>query len=125
MTPPQDKLRAALRETADEIPSDPPPLRLNPARRTQNGTRSAWRAWAAPLAAAAVVVAVIAASVTLAREVPKPQPASSPAAEAGPPPYYVALTTQKPDSDIYDLGATAAEIRSTTTGPLPCRRSRR
>jgi hypothetical protein len=118
MTPLQDKLRAALRETADEIPSEPPPLRLNPARRTQNGTRPAWRAWAAPLAAAAVVVAVIAASVTLAHGALDPRPASSPSAPAGPPPYYVALTTQKPDSDIYELGATAAELRSTTTGAV-------
>jgi hypothetical protein len=118
MTPLQDKLRAALRETADEIPPEPPPLRLNPARRTQNGTGPAWRAWAAPLAAAALVAAVIAVSVTVAHDVPKPQPSSSPNSDAGPPPYYVALTTQKPNSDIYDLGATAAEIRSTRTGAV-------
>jgi hypothetical protein len=118
MTPLQDKLRAALRETADEIPPEAPPLRLNPGRRTQNGARPAWRAWATPLAAAALVVAVIAVSVTLAHDVPKPQPSSSPNADAGPPPYYVALSTQKPNSDIYDLGATAAEIRSTRTGAV-------
>jgi hypothetical protein len=118
MTPLQDKLRAALRETADEIPPEPPPLRLNPTRRTQNGMGLAWRAWAAPLAAAALVAAVVAASVTLAHDAPKPQPSSSPNADAGPPPYYVALTTQKPNSDIYDLGATAAEIRSTRTGAV-------
>ena len=48
MTPLQDRLRAALRETAGEIPPEAPPLRLHPARRTrtgtrQNGTRPAWR----------------------------------------------------------------------------------
>jgi hypothetical protein len=118
MTPLQDKLRGALRETADEILPEPPPLRLSPVRRTQNGTRPAWRAWAAPLAAAALVAAVIAASVTLAHDVPKPQPPSSPNADAGPPPYYVALTTPKPNADIYGLGATAAEIRSTLTGAV-------
>jgi hypothetical protein len=122
MTPLQDKLRAALRETADEIPPEAPPLRLSPGRRTQNGTRPAWRAWAAPLAAAALVVAVIAASVTLAGGL-KPQPSTpgASAGPAGPPPYYVALTTQKPDSDVYDLGATAAEIRSTRTGAVLAR----
>jgi hypothetical protein len=113
MTPLQDKLRAALRETAGQIPPEAPPLRLNPG---PQGTRWRWRAWAAPLAAAALVVAAIAAAVTLASGI-RPHPAPS-AAPAGPPPYYVALTTQKPNPDIYELGATAAELRSTTTGAV-------
>jgi hypothetical protein len=117
MTPLQDKLRAALRETADEIQPEAPPLRLSPARRAPNRARHI-RNWAAPLAAAALVVGVIAASVTLAHDVPRPQPSSSPNADAGPPPYYVALTTQKPNADVYGLGATAAELRSTRTGTV-------
>ena len=67
MTPLQDKLRAALRETADEIPAQVPPLHLSPQPRTShnghnghNGHGARWRAWAAPLAAAALVVAAIA-----------------------------------------------------------------
>ena len=44
MTPLQDKLRAALRETADEIPAQAPPLRLSP----QRGGREAGTPGGAP-----------------------------------------------------------------------------
>jgi hypothetical protein len=43
---------------------------------------------------------------------------SAPAGPDGVPAYYIALTTQQKDSDIYDLGATAAEVRSTATGAV-------
>ena len=62
MTPLQNKLRAALRETADEIPAQPPPLRLSPhPGASRNGRNARWRAWATPLAAAALVLATVAA----------------------------------------------------------------
>lgn len=113
----EEKLRAALRETADEISPQAPPLRLHPRR----GRR--WFAWAAPLASAALVVVLIAASIALAGGIRHQQASSAKAtsAPAGPdgiPAYYVALTTKKPDSDIYSLGATAAEVRSTATGAV-------
>ena len=54
MTGLENRLRAALRDTAGEIPADPPPLRLTPER-----PRRRWLLWAAPLTAAAVVVAVV------------------------------------------------------------------
>jgi hypothetical protein len=53
MTPLPDKLRAALRETADEIPAEAPPLRLSPARRVRH-PRPRWPSWAAPLASDAL-----------------------------------------------------------------------
>lgn len=113
MTPLQDKLRAALREIADEIPAEPPPLRLAPRQQ-----RAKWHTWLTPLAAAAVVVAIAAASLAVAANL-KHQPATSaPSGSGSLPPYYVALTAQKPDPDIYALGATAAEVRSTRTGAV-------
>ena len=67
MTPLQDKLRAALRETADEIPAQSPPLRLSPQRRaSRDGRNARWGAWAAPLGAAALVLAAVGASVAVA-----------------------------------------------------------
>lgn len=113
----EEKLRAALRETADEISPQAPPLRLHP----RPGRRRF--VWAAPIASAALVVVLIAASIALAGGIRHQQASaakatSAPAGPAGVPAYYVALTTKKPDSDIYSLGATAAEVRSTATGAV-------
>ena len=127
MTPLQNKLRAALRETADEIPAQAPPLRLSPhPRASRNAT---WRAWAAPLAAAALVVATVAASLAVAGSL-KHQPAAA-GPQAGPdgvPAYYVALTTTaKPQSDLENMldsasqTDSAAELRSTRTGAVLAR----
>ena len=105
MTPLQNKLRAALRETADEIPAQAPPLRLSPQpRASQNGRTATWRAWAAPLAAAALVIATVAASVAVAGSL-KHQPAAAgpPAGPDGVPAYYVALITAKPQSDVANM----------------------
>jgi len=67
MTPLQDKLRAALRETADEIPAQAPPLHLSPQpRASRDGQNARWRAWATPLAAAALVLAAVGASLAVA-----------------------------------------------------------
>jgi hypothetical protein len=127
MTPLQNKLRAALRETADEIPAQAPPLRLSPHPRASRNAR--WRAWAAPLAAAALVVATVAASLAVAGSL-KHQPAAA-GPQAGPdgvPAYYVALTTTaKPQSDVENMldsasqTDSAAELRSTRTGAVLAR----
>ena len=80
MTPLQDKLRAALRETADEIPAEAPLLRPSPQpRASRDGRNARWGAWAAPLAAAALVLAAVGASLAVAGSL-KHQPGA-----AGPP----------------------------------------
>jgi hypothetical protein len=130
MTPLQDKLRAALRETADEIPAQAPPLHLSPQpRASRDGQNARWRAWAVPLAAAALVLAAVGTSLAVAGSL-KHQPAAT-RPQAGPggvPAYYVALiTTAKPQSDVAnDLGSSsltysAAELRSTQTGAVLAR----
>jgi hypothetical protein len=120
MTPLQEKLRAALRDTADEIPAEAPPPRLNPRERVRGDPHPGrrWTAWAAPLTAAALIVAVVFVSLGVARSMHDVQSAAASAGGGSLPPYYVALTTQKANSDIYSLGATAAEVRSTATGQV-------
>jgi hypothetical protein len=126
MTPLPDKLRAALRETADEIPAEAPPLRLSPQPRAgQNGPLPGWRAWAAPLAAAALVITAVAASLTVAGSLKhQPGAAGQSAGQYGVPAYYVALITAKPRSDVENdadsssFTDTAAELRSTQTGAV-------
>src|SRR6185437_859284 len=111
----EDKLRNALRETAGEIPDEPPPLRLTPlaVSRHQARQRSAnqhgakqpwtqrhgprWPAWAAPLAAAAAIVGLVAVLLTVVHdrpnvEGPSGQGSATASGLAGVPPYYVALT---------------------------------
>lgn len=129
MTPLQDKLRAALRETADEIPVQAPPLDLSPRPRVSLGGQNArWRAWAVPLAAAALVLAAVGASLAVAGNLTHQPVTAGP--QAGPgsvPAYYVALITAKPQSDVAnDLGSSsltyrAAELRSTQTGAVLAR----
>ena len=68
----ENKLRAALRDTAGEIPADPPPAAAAPGRarappRPVRPGQRRWISWAAPLAAAAVVLAVVAASLAVVR----------------------------------------------------------
>jgi hypothetical protein len=138
MTPPEqklrDKLRAALRETAAEIPAQAPPLYLSPqpeashnGQNGQNGRNARWRAWAAPLAAAALVMAAVAGSLTVVGSLKHQPAAAGPSASAGPygvPAYYVALTTAKPQSDLQNMldssspTDNAAELRSTQTGAV-------
>ena len=126
MTPLQDKLRAALRETADEIPAQAPPLRLSPRpRASRDGRNARWSAWAVPLAAAVLVLAAVGASLVVAGSL-KHQPAARPQAGLDSvPAYYVALITNaKPQSDIAnDLDSSsetysAAELTSTQTGAV-------
>jgi anti-sigma factor RsiW len=83
----ENKLRAALRDTAGEIPADPPPLRLPPARPGPVWPgRRRWIGWAAPLAAAAVVLAVVAASLAVVHD-GSGRTTSKPANRAAVPPY--------------------------------------
>jgi hypothetical protein len=112
MTPLEDKLRAALRETAYEIPADPPPPLLL-SRRRRPGRRP-WTAWATPLASAAVVAAVIAASLAVAIGVSRHRMAQ--AAVNSVPPYYVALVTNGRKYERFNGMYTAAEVRATATG---------
>ena len=121
MTGPENKLRAALRDTAGEIPADPPPLRLPPARDPARPGpvwpgRRRWIGWAAPLAAAAVVLAVVAASLAVVHG-GSGRTTSKPAGRAAVPPYYVALTAPA-YPDVYSGNATAAEVRATATGAV-------
>jgi hypothetical protein len=132
----EDKLRAAFRETAGAIPGDPPSLDLSRSRANRDyenrgyqnrdhpsrvHSRRRWAAWAAPLAAAAVVVAVIAGSLAVTGHMPHPR-ASTPAADySGVPPYYVALTVKGNSPDSYASDATAAEVRATATGAVLAR----
>lgn len=146
----EDKLRTALRETAGEIPDDPPPpLRLSPLAvsrqhdrqrpakqhgakqhgakrpRTQRpGPR--WPAWTAPLAAAAAIVGVVAVLLTMVHDRPNvegPSGQGSAAASglAGIPPYYVALTIRGNYPDPAAVDSTAAEVRATATGAVLAR----
>jgi hypothetical protein len=121
MTRLENKLRAALRDTAGEIPADPPPLRLPPARDPARPGpvwpgRRRWISWAAPLAAAALVLAVVAASLAVVRG-GSGRTTNKPAGRAAVPPYYVALTGPA-YPDVYNGDSTAAEIRATATGAV-------
>jgi hypothetical protein len=145
MTPLEDKLRAAIHATAEEIPADPPPLRLgspglSPRRRpwfwlrpglgagrVRSGRirpgRPGWSSWLAPLAAAAVVVAVVLGSLAVTgggagRATPTtPATPATHAGLAGVPPYYVALTNDLGD-EVEFARASGAQVRSTATGAV-------
>ena len=129
MTPLEDKLRAALRETADEIPAQAPPLDLSPQpRASRDGRNARWGAWAAPLGAAALVLAAVGASLAVAGNLTHQPAATGPqAGPGGVPAYHVALITAKPQSDVAnDLGSSslaysAAELRSTQTAAVLAR----
>ena len=129
MTALRNKLRAALRETADQIPAQAPPLDLSPQpRASRDGRNARWRAWATPLAAAALVLAAVGASLAVAANLRhQPVTAGPQAGPGGVPAYYVALITAKPQSDVAnDLGSSslaysAAELRSTQTGAVLAR----
>jgi len=126
MTGLENKLRAALRDTADEIPATPPRLRLPPERGPARSgpawpgpvwpAQRRWISWAAPLAAAVLVLAVVAASLAVVYG-GSGRTTSKPAVPAAVPPYYVALTAPA-YPDVYNGNTTAAEIRATATGAV-------
>lgn len=122
----EDKIRAALRETAGEIPPHAvPPLRLTGGRgrfRLPAGA-ARWGGWLTPLAAAASVGGVVAASLAVAGTFGSQHHAGPPARpaaarQAGPfaglPPYYVTLTVPHPRS--IKIQRQTAVIRATATG---------
>ena len=142
MTPLEDKLRAAIQATAEEIPADPPPLRLGspgliPRRRPRfrpgasrfrpgasrfrpgasrfGPGRRGWNTWLAPLAAAVLVVAVVLGSLAVTRSGSGTATPATPPGLAGLPPYYVTLSAPPGQSGII---RSAAQVRSTATGAV-------
>jgi hypothetical protein len=122
------RLRAAMRETAEEItPDGIPPLRLPPGRpgRAWAGGVPRWR-WLAPVGAAVAVVAVVAAALALASGPSRSgsraavMPGSVPSYSGSVPPYYVALdVTGNGDccrSGLPYSPVTTAVVRATATG---------
>jgi hypothetical protein len=123
----EDRVRRALRETAEEItPLDVPPLRLPDAdgrgpgargRRWPGHRATGWPGWLIPLAAAAAVAAVLATTLTLSdslyghRPAPRGQQA---AALPGVPRYYVGLANTRGQRGWPQQ----AVIRATATGQI-------
>lgn len=129
----EDKLRAAILATAEELrPADVPPISLDarsldaPARgrraaaRRSGGRPRRWLRAGAPLAAAAAVLAVVAVTATV-NSGGRPAPAAGrhiaagwAAALPGVPQYYVALS---PGNEALFTGQVAV-VRSTATGKV-------
>jgi hypothetical protein len=131
MTPLEDKLRAAIHATAEEIPVAPPPLRLGspgliPRRRPRfrpgasrcRSGRRGWNTWLAPLAAAVLVVAVVLGSLAVTRSGSGTATPSTPPGLAGLPPYYVAVVTLSAAPGQSGSVRSAAQVRSTATGAV-------
>jgi hypothetical protein len=121
----EDRLRAALEETAEEItPYSVPPLRLNRARRRGLpgfGEHRRWAAWLAPLAAAAAVAAVIIASAAVSGTIGGGQQPTVATGTAGLPRYYVALRFSSHNiccQPSPPLPKTYAVVVSTATGAV-------
>jgi hypothetical protein len=117
----EDKVKTALRQTADEIrPHQVPPLRL-----TGHRLRDAWHArqhrvslWLVPLTAAAAVAAVVVASVTISGAIGAHRPAAQHgSSHAGPlaglPAFYVNLHAAKRTE-----WPRQAVVRATRTGSV-------
>jgi len=122
----EDRVRRALRETAEEIaPLDVPPLRLPAAggRGAGGGLRSrirrpaGWPGWLTPLAAAATVAAVLAATLALTGTLFGHRPAHR-GQQARPlpgvPRYYVGLANARGQRGWPQR----AVIRATATGQI-------
>jgi hypothetical protein len=119
----EDKLRASLRQTAEEIPAHSvPPLDLGystPVTGPRHGPARdrRWPGWVAPAAAAASVAAVIAASLAFSaltghRHAAPGRDAAAAATLAKAPPYFVSLVGG------HAAGGTRAVVHATATGAL-------
>jgi hypothetical protein len=116
MNTPEDRVRRALRETAEDIsPMDVPLLQLPAAAgrgRLARGWRG-WPPWLTPLAAAAAVAAVLAGTLALTGGPARPGHRTwSDALLSRVPRYYVALTDTGPPGGWPGQ----AEVRATRTG---------
>ena len=119
----EDRVRWALRETAEDIsPADVPLLRLPDGAgrgsagrgRLAHGWRG-WPPWLTPLAAAAAVAAVLAATLILTGGPARPGPHRTwqDALLASAPRYYIVLTNTGPSRRL----AAAGEVRATRHRP--------
>lgn len=130
----EDRVRRALRETAEEItPLDVPPLRLGQAAGGGPGGNGrppharwaiGWPGWLTPLAAAAAVVAVLAASLALTGALTGHRPAhrgQSAKVLRGVPRYYVVLGGTPhggwPDQAVVHTTATSQVVATLTVPP--------
>lgn len=121
----EDRLRAAFREKADQVPPAAPPLELTQPRRAARpgGIRvpGGWltpgqRRLAAGLAAAAAVAAIAVGAVVASAPSAPPAPAQ-PAPPKNLPPYYVALAQSSTGSSDHAV----AVVRATRTGAVVAR----
>lgn len=113
----EDRVRQALRETAEDIsPMDVPLLRLpDRAGRGPRGRRG-WPPWLTPLAAAAAVAAVLATTLTLTGGPDRSSPhrTGQDALLASAPRYYIVLTNTGRNRGW----PRQAEVRATRTGQI-------
>jgi hypothetical protein len=112
----EDRLRAAFRAKASDIPMPPPPLELRPRRGTVRAVAST--RWVVAVAAAIAVLAIIAGALAVAGALPgRPTPPIGPI-ETNVPPYYVALLASQPSpgQNFMAARATVAAVRATSTG---------
>jgi hypothetical protein len=122
----EDRIRAAVTQTAEEIApgsipplslAEPPRRRLGPAGRGRR--RAGWPRVLIPLAAAASVIAVVATSLALSGGTNGHRPAkatSHASLIASLPPYYVMLTGNNPNRTV--LQPDHAVIRATSSGSI-------
>jgi hypothetical protein len=119
MNTPEDRLRQALREAAEDISwTDVPPLWL-PERAGRGRLARGWRGWPpwlTPLAAAAAVAAVLAATLTLTGGPDRSSPhrTGADALLASAPRYYVTLASTGSSRGW----PRQAEVRATRTGRI-------
>jgi len=115
MNTPENRVRWALRETAEDIsPTDVPRLRL-PDGPGRSRLARGWPSWLTPLAAAAAVAAVLAATLALTGGAARPGHRTwSDALLASVPRYYVVLTNTGRNRGWPQQ----AKVRATRTGRI-------
>lgn len=122
----EDSFRAATKAAADTVaPGSAPPLKLPDVPEGRGWLRRArfqpggWPGWLAPVAAAAAVAIVVATSLVIAGSFHGTQRASTSVApaQAGVPPYYVALRFSS-HNRCCDTPKTRAVVVNTATGAV-------